>query len=258
MSTKAIVSYDDTPNDHDALMLGARPGRGRRRADRSRTCDTRRRPSASASSSRSTRPTRCSSAAPAPSATSTSSAASWSVRRPPRGSGGLPSGRAPTSIVFGSDYRTAAGHVAPQKSAQALLEDSPAAVAIAPANYRSEHATHVRARRGPRRPGRRRRDRDRARARREPRRARVTRDEPYVDLLVIGSRPEAGERRRDDHRPSAEADRERHLPRAGRATRRDGSLPAHGRRGLTLSSLGPPGSRETAAPGDARRGRRSR
>ncbi len=39
-------------------------------------------------------------------------------------------------VVFGSDYRTAAGHVAPQHSTQTLLEGGPAAVAIAPANYR--------------------------------------------------------------------------------------------------------------------------
>ena len=47
-------------------------------------------------------------------------------------------------VVFGSDYRTAAGHVAPQKSAQALLEGGPAAVAIAPANYRSRPHLAVR------------------------------------------------------------------------------------------------------------------
>ncbi len=39
-------------------------------------------------------------------------------------------------IVFGSEYRTAAGRVAPCRSAQALLERGPAAVAIAPASYR--------------------------------------------------------------------------------------------------------------------------
>ncbi len=38
-------------------------------------------------------------------------------------------------IVFGSEYRTAAGRVAPCRSAQALLERGPAAVAIAPAAY---------------------------------------------------------------------------------------------------------------------------
>ena len=40
-------------------------------------------------------------------------------------------------VVFGSDYRTAAGHVAPQRSAERLLEGGRAAVAIAPANYRA-------------------------------------------------------------------------------------------------------------------------
>jgi nucleotide-binding universal stress UspA family protein len=39
-------------------------------------------------------------------------------------------------VVFGSDYRTAPGHVAPQHSALSLLDGGPAAVAIAPANYR--------------------------------------------------------------------------------------------------------------------------
>jgi nucleotide-binding universal stress UspA family protein len=93
-------------------------------------------------------------------------------------------------IVFGSDYRTAPGHVAPQKSTQLLLEGASVAIAIAPANYRSERAwtfgrigvmaspgdgaalatAHDLARRFG---------------------ARVTDDEPYVDLLVIGSRTEA-------------------------------------------------------------------
>ncbi len=43
-------------------------------------------------------------------------------------------------IVFGSDYRTAAGHVAPGRSAHTLLEGGPVAVAIAPANYRSNRS----------------------------------------------------------------------------------------------------------------------
>jgi nucleotide-binding universal stress UspA family protein len=40
-------------------------------------------------------------------------------------------------VVFGSDYRTAAGHVSPQHSTQTLLEGGTSAVAIAPANYRA-------------------------------------------------------------------------------------------------------------------------
>jgi nucleotide-binding universal stress UspA family protein len=44
-------------------------------------------------------------------------------------------------IVFGSDYRTAPGKVAPQKSTQALLDGAATAVAIAPARY---HGTEIR------------------------------------------------------------------------------------------------------------------
>lgn len=41
------------------------------------------------------------------------------------------------AVVFGSDYRTAAGAVAPQASAQRLLHGGSVAVAIAPADLRS-------------------------------------------------------------------------------------------------------------------------
>jgi nucleotide-binding universal stress UspA family protein len=44
-------------------------------------------------------------------------------------------------VVFGSDYRTAAGAVAPGVSAQRLLNGGPAAVAIAPADFRA-HLPH--------------------------------------------------------------------------------------------------------------------
>ncbi len=44
-------------------------------------------------------------------------------------------------IVFGSDYRTAAGHVAPQASTHRLLDGGRTAVAIAPAGYRAR-ASH--------------------------------------------------------------------------------------------------------------------
>src|SRR3954447_10330982 len=43
-------------------------------------------------------------------------------------------------IVFGSDYRTAAGAVMPGTSAQRMLTGGPAAVAIAPAGYRNQDA----------------------------------------------------------------------------------------------------------------------
>jgi nucleotide-binding universal stress UspA family protein len=41
-------------------------------------------------------------------------------------------------VVFGSDYRTAPGAVAPGVSAQRLLNGGPAAVSIAPADFRSQ------------------------------------------------------------------------------------------------------------------------
>jgi nucleotide-binding universal stress UspA family protein len=97
-------------------------------------------------------------------------------------------------VVFGSDYRTAAGHVAPQHSTQTLLEGGPAAVAIAPANYSVDHAPHIRTIGILAVPG----DDaaiDTARQLGERLGATVTRDERRVDLLVVGSRLEAPERR---------------------------------------------------------------
>ena len=46
-------------------------------------------------------------------------------------------------IVFGSDYRTAAGHVQPQASAQRLLEGGHASLAIAPAGYGAERSHEI-------------------------------------------------------------------------------------------------------------------
>jgi nucleotide-binding universal stress UspA family protein len=48
------------------------------------------------------------------------------------------------AVVFGSDYRTAAGHVQPGTSAEGLLEGGPVAVAIAPAGVRDRPAIQVR------------------------------------------------------------------------------------------------------------------
>jgi nucleotide-binding universal stress UspA family protein len=93
-------------------------------------------------------------------------------------------------VVFGSDYRTAAGHVAPQHSTQALLEGGPAAVAIAPANFRSNSSPEIRTIGVLADPG----DDaaiDTARQLGERLDANVTRDERRIDLLVVGSRIEA-------------------------------------------------------------------
>jgi nucleotide-binding universal stress UspA family protein len=93
-------------------------------------------------------------------------------------------------VVFGSDYRTAVGHVSPQQSAQTLLEGGPAAVAIAPADYRSYHGEQIE------RIGLLADAGDEAATQTatelaEQFGASVTREERGVDLLVVGSRSEA-------------------------------------------------------------------
>jgi len=93
-------------------------------------------------------------------------------------------------VVFGSDYRTPAGHVAPQNSARQLLEGGRAAVAIAPSNYRSIHRSALR-RIGLSAAAGDDGALETARELAESLGAEVSRDEPLVDLLVVGSRPEA-------------------------------------------------------------------
>jgi nucleotide-binding universal stress UspA family protein len=93
-------------------------------------------------------------------------------------------------VVFGSDYRTPAGHVAPQQSAQWLLECGSTALALAPACYRAQTVDRIRSIGVLAAPGD---DAAIASARElaESFDARLTRDERHVDLLVVGSRSEA-------------------------------------------------------------------
>jgi nucleotide-binding universal stress UspA family protein len=189
MSLNAIVSYDDTTNDHDALMLGsvladagarltlayvrhttqtehvredleeheaeALLERGAQWLD---DADVQRRVVVSAS---------------------TGEGLKWLAEQ-----------EEADIVVFGSDYRTAPGHVSPQHSAQTLLEGGPSAVAIAPANYRSERTPQIRTIGVLAAPG----DDaaiETARELAEALGATLTRDERRVDLLVVGSRSEA-------------------------------------------------------------------
>lgn len=93
-------------------------------------------------------------------------------------------------VVFGSDYRTAAGHVSPQASTQALLEGGRAAVAIAPANYRSDRDPRV-STIGMLADPRDEAAMETAREFAERVGAAVTHDVRGVDLLIVGSRSEA-------------------------------------------------------------------
>ena len=95
-------------------------------------------------------------------------------------------------LIFGSDYRTASGHVNPQRSARTLLEGGPVAIAIAPANFRSGPPAPFGRVGFLASPG----DLETVRTAAnlaEVFGSRLTHDEPYVDLLVVGSRPEAGD-----------------------------------------------------------------
>jgi nucleotide-binding universal stress UspA family protein len=193
MSLNAIVSYDDTTNDHDALMLGrvlADAGARltlayvRHTTQSERTREELEEHEAEALLERGARwlgdedvQRRVIVSA------STGEGLKWLAEQDEA-----------DVVVFGSDYRTASGHVSPQHSAQALLDGGPAAIAIAPANYRSDRAPRIRTIGVLAAPG----DDaaiDTARDLAEALRAKLTRDERRVDLLVVGSRSEAPEGR---------------------------------------------------------------
>jgi nucleotide-binding universal stress UspA family protein len=90
-------------------------------------------------------------------------------------------------IVFGSDYRTPAGRVAPQQSTQKLLDGGSTAIAIAPAGYEERPIRTIGLLAGLD-------DEaaiDTAHALANHFAAIVTDTNYGVDLLIVGSRPEA-------------------------------------------------------------------
>jgi nucleotide-binding universal stress UspA family protein len=187
MGPKAVISYDDTPNDRDALMLArvlADAGAELILAYVRHTADASRELVEEAEGlsllARGARALGDSGVERRVIANASTSAGLELLARREQAE----------MIVFGSEYRTAAGHVAPQRSTQLLLEGAPVAIAIAPAGYRSEQARafgRVGVMASPGDAGAAETASDLA----ETLGARVTDDEPYVDLLVIGSRPEA-------------------------------------------------------------------
>jgi hypothetical protein len=193
MPLNAIVSYDDTINDHDALMLG----RVLAEAGASLTL---------AYVRHTTQPERSSEELQEREAESLlERGAHWlgdsDVERRVVVSASTGDGlkwlaerEEADVVIFGSDYRTASGHVSPQRSAQNLLDGGPSAVAIAPANYRSDRLPRIRTIGVLAAPG----DDaaiETARELAEALGATLTRDERRVDLLVVGSRLEAPEGR---------------------------------------------------------------
>jgi nucleotide-binding universal stress UspA family protein len=189
MAPKAIISYDDTVNDLDALALGRLLGQAGAEL-------------VLAYVRHATQPDPAREEAEAAQAEALlERGADWlgdpyverRVVVSPSTSQGLCSLAAEEDadiVVFGSAYRTAAGHVAPQQSAQWLLECGSTAVALAPAEYHARLTDQVRAVGLLAAPGD---DAAIATARElaESFEARLTRDERHVDLLVVGSRSEA-------------------------------------------------------------------
>ena len=216
MAPRAIISYDDTPDDHDALMLGRMLADAGAEADAGvraplharRLLAGGARGAGGRDAARAGRRLVLGPDAWMP--------ASSSARRPPEGLRRLAEQEEADIVVFGSDYRTAAGHIAPQRSTQALLEGGTTAVAIAPAGYHGEWAPRIRPDRRARDPRRRRHDRDRARARRQLRRDAHARRAPGrpADRRLP---PRGHARPRADERSRPERDRERDLPGAGHA-----------------------------------------
>jgi nucleotide-binding universal stress UspA family protein len=194
MTAIAIVSYDDTLNDQDALALGRLLQRAGARlilayvhhpiGGREKKAETRQHEDAVALLARGAR---------------------WlgdlEVERrtvvhasTSQGLRALAEETGAELIVFGSDYRTAAGLVSPQRSTQALLESGPAAVAIAPAAFRARRDHRV-ARIGLLAGLDDHASIDTAHSLARAFAAEVTDSVHGVDLLLVGSRPEAAEGR---------------------------------------------------------------
>jgi nucleotide-binding universal stress UspA family protein len=190
MAIKAIVSYDDTQNDHDALMLGrvlAQAGAELTLAYVRHTTQSERR-----------REELEEHEAEALLERGAHALDGIEVERRVVVSGSTPEGLKQLAeqegadvIIFGSDYRTPAGHVSPQPSSERLLDGGRTAIAIAPAGYRdSEPHVHMIGLLAS--PG----DDaaiETARDLADSVQGVATRDERHVDLLVVGSRPEAHE-----------------------------------------------------------------
>ncbi|HET9104075.1 MAG TPA: universal stress protein [Solirubrobacteraceae bacterium] len=135
MAINAIISYDDSLSDHDALMFGHVLSEiGARLTLAYVRHTTRDRPDherldAGAADALLARGAAWLQDASAESRVvlsgSTAEGLAWLAANEPA-----------DVVVFGSEYRTPHGHVSTCRSAQRLLERSPAAVAIAPAGYR--------------------------------------------------------------------------------------------------------------------------
>src|SRR5579862_3775633 len=134
MTIRAIISYDGTPGDHDALMLGQMLGDAgvaltlayvrhaiETRLDREAVVEHEAQLRLATGAHWLEDPEVRRRVVMSP---STAEGLAWLAETEPA-----------DLIVFGSEYRSPAGRVCPCRSAQVLLERGPAAIAIAPAGY---------------------------------------------------------------------------------------------------------------------------
>jgi nucleotide-binding universal stress UspA family protein len=134
MATKIIVSYDGTDNDRDALALGrllAGPGAAPELAY------VRHAQEAESGAERLAEDEAHTLLATGAGVLGTPDVKTHVVlsRSTPDGLRDLALAEQASLIVFGSEYRTAPGHVDPQRSARRLLEGGPLALAFAPAGF---------------------------------------------------------------------------------------------------------------------------
>jgi nucleotide-binding universal stress UspA family protein len=190
MSAKAIISYDGTPNDDDAVALGAMLShagfelvlayvRHAREFDPSREevaqHDAEQRLERGAALLDDQNVTRHVLVG-----ASTRDALAQ-----------LASSEGASLVVFGSDYRTAPNHVEPGNTAQHMLEGGSVAVAIAPAGLRTKQNGAIKAITVPIAGPHNDVARETAGALAEKLGARVVPATEQVDLIVVGSQPDA-------------------------------------------------------------------
>lgn len=140
--TTLIVSYDGTANDHDALALGRLLAEGGASLQLAYVRHTRESDSGREE------------LAQDDAESLLAEGAKWlgqpDLSRHVVLSGSTPEGLRELAdslqasvVVFGSEYRTAPGHVDPQQSARRLLDGGPLAIAIAPASYQEQAPTRL-------------------------------------------------------------------------------------------------------------------
>jgi nucleotide-binding universal stress UspA family protein len=138
----AIISYDDTQNDHDALALGRVLASGGARLTLAYVRHAKQREPAIEEIEESEARALLERGADRLGASEVALRIVVSASTP-EGLTRLAQEEGADLVVFGSDYRTPAGHLSPQHTAQILLEGGAVSVALAPAAYHAHGKPQV-------------------------------------------------------------------------------------------------------------------